>query len=368
VSADVLVAAMRLELRQLRADRAFVALTVLAAVSFLVLVSLFGLTASDAPMALVLDDRGPYARHFVQALVEVPHAFRLTRMTREDAAAALGQGRLVGAITIPAGFSDEIARGNTVAIEVEVDNVNVDIVTDVQRSLPAAIVGFGKDVGLPGLRVGLEEHDVWPKDTSFLPYITVSGLALDALLIAGVLGALAAAREWERRTIKLWRLSPASASALLGGKLLASGLVAVAAIAVAAAAVVVGYGAVPRSPFAAALGLLVAVASFTCVGALLGALVRRTLVLVPLLFGLAMPLFIDSGALEPTRFDGEAIWYVAHLTPLYYAVGFLQWAFFGLRITPEPVWVHLVVLSLLGVASFAGARRLVSARGAEVRG
>jgi ABC-2 type transport system permease protein len=358
----LLLAAMRLELRQLRADGPFVGLTVLAAVSFLVLVSLFGLTASDAPMALVLDDRGPYARHFVKALVEVPHAFRLTRMTHEQASAALGEGRLVGAITIPANFSAEIASGKTVALEVEVDNVNVDIVTDVQRSLPSAILAFGKDVGLPGVRVRLDERDVWSKDTSFLPYITVSGLALDALLIAGVLGALAVAREWERRTIKLWRLAPAAVGTLLAGKLAATALVAGAAIAIATVVVIVGYGVTPASPLAAAAGVLVCIFSFTCVGALLGALVRRTLILVPLLFGLAMPLFIDSGALEPTRFDGESIWWVSHLTPLYYAVGFFQWAFFGLRITPEPVWTHLVVLGGLGTASFLGARRLISSR------
>jgi len=65
---------------------------------------------------------------------------------------------------------------------------------------------------------------------------------------------------------------------------------------------------------------------------------------VPLLFGLAMPLYIDSGALEPTRFDGESIWRMAHLSPIYYAVGVLEWAFHGLRVTPEPIYVDLLVL------------------------
>ncbi len=55
-----------------------------------------------------------------------------------------------------------------------------------------------------------------------------------------------------------------------------------------------------------ALGACVAI--FTCLGAWLGAILKRTLAAVPLLFGLAMPFYVDSGALEPTRFDGEAIW------------------------------------------------------------
>ena len=82
-----------------------------------------------------------------------------------------------------------------------------------------------------------------------------------------------------------------------------------------------------------------------------GVLLKRTLAAVPLLFGLAMPLYIDSGALEPTRFDGEPIWIVAHFSPVYYAVGVLEWAFHGLHVTPEPIWVDLMVL--VGIALLA---------------
>jgi ABC-2 type transport system permease protein len=357
----VVISTMRLELQQLLRDRLYVALTMLAAVSFLGLVSLFGLTAADAPMALVVHDRGPYTRPFVEALVKVPHAFRLTRMTPEEAEQKIRTGDLVGAIVIPATFSADIASGATVAIDVEVDNVNVDIITDVQRALPAAIVGFGKDVGLPGLRVKLVEHDTWPRDTNFLPYITVSGLALTALIIAGVLGAIAIAREHESRTIKLWHVSPAKVEALLLGKLGVVTAVGTCAMALVTALVVGGYGVVPVHPIAAAVALVVCVVSFGSVGLCLGVVIRRTLVLLPLLFGLAMPLFIDSGALEPTRFDGETLWKLAHLTPLYYATGILQWAFFGLRITPESPWVDLGVLASIGAVAFAIARWRCSA-------
>jgi len=100
-----------------------------------------------------------------------------------------------------------------------------------------------------------------------------------------------------------------------------------------------------------AFALLACVAIFTCVGAWLGAVLKRTLAAVPLLFGLAMPFYIDSGALEPTRFDGETIWTIAHLSPVYYAVGVLEWSFHGLHVTPEPVYVDLLVLT--GLAALA---------------
>jgi hypothetical protein len=349
-------AAMKLETQLLYREKSYVALTMLAAVGFLALVSLFGLTASDAPMALVVHDRGAYCRPFVEALVKVPHAFRLTRMSSEDAEERMKTGHLLGAIEIPSGFSAQIAEGGTVAVDVHVDNVNVDIVTDLQRALPAAIVQFGQDVGLPGLRVRIDERDVWPRDTRFMEYITVSGLALAAFVIAAVLGALVVARELEGRTSRVWLLAPARVSAVLAGKLTIAAMVAAVAMGLATVVVLVGYGFVPQHPVAFAFGLAAALAAFTCIGASIGALVRRTLVVVPLVFGLAMPLYIDSGALEPTRFDGETVWVLSHLTPLYYVVGWLEWAFFGLVITPEPQWLNLSVTLTLGIAFFALAR------------
>jgi hypothetical protein len=79
------------------------------------------------------------------------------RAARLTAVAALGcSGRLsrwrpaargrwarrlvLGFRPLPAGFSAALAHGRTVAIDVRVDNVNVDLTDDVQRALPSAIV------------------------------------------------------------------------------------------------------------------------------------------------------------------------------------------------------------------------------------
>ena len=340
-----------LEAAHLLGSRGFVALTALAAVSFLAMVSLFGLTGSYAPVALIDRDGGSLARRFVEALDGAHHSFALKYMSEEAAEAALGSGRLVGIITIPAGFSDAVARGTTVAVDVRIDNVNVDLTNDVQRALPAAIVGFARQHRFPGTSVEMVEHDVWPHDTGYIPYLAVSALALDAMVIAGILGAMATAREWERATVKLLRLSPASPAIVLAGKLCVAATVAAGALALALLVIEVGYGVVPIARWATVFALLACVAIFTSVGAWLGALLKRTLAAVPLLFGLAMPFYVDSGALEPTRFDGEAIWALAHLSPVYYAVGVLEWAFHGLHVTPEPVWVDLLVLVVIAVVA-----------------
>ena len=343
----VLRSSAALEAAQLARNRAFVALTALAAVSFLAMVSLFGLTGSFAPVALIDEDGGMLAQEFVQSLYRAHHSFALKFMSKQAAVAALGSGRLVGIITLPSGFSNAIANGQTVPIDVRIDNVNVDLTNDVQRALPAAIVDFGERHRFPGATVKMLEHDVLQHDTGYIPYLVVSALALDAMVIAGILGAMATAREWERATIKMLRLSPASLIMVLAGKLIATGAVAAAALALAVLVIVFGYGVVPRAPWATAFALLACVAIFTSLGAWLGVLLKRTLAAVPLLFGMAMPLYIDSGALEPTRFDGETIWWLAHLSPVYYAVGVLEWAFHGIHVTPEPVYVDLLILAAI---------------------
>jgi ABC-2 type transport system permease protein len=340
-------ASAALEMAQVRRNFGFVVLTALAAVSFLVMVSLFGLTGAYAPLALINLDGGPYSHSFIEALNGAHHSFALKYMSAEQAKTALHSGRLVGIITIPAGFSENAEQGVTVPIDVQIDNINVDMTNDVQRALPAAIVAFGKQHNFPGVRVEMVEHDVLPHDTGYIPYLVVSALALDAMVIAGILGAMATAREWENKTLKMLRLSPASPGIVLAGKLAVAVLVAAIALGFALLAIVVVYGVVPVAPWATLLALAGCVVIFTCIGAWVGALLKRTLAAVPLLFGLAMPFYVDSGALEPTRFDGQAIWIIAHLSPVYYAVGVLEWAFHGLHVTPEPIYVDLLVLTVI---------------------
>lgn len=344
-------ASAALELAQLRRNRAFVALTVLAAVSFLVMVSLFGLTGAYAPVALIDRDGGPQVKRLVDALNGAHHSFALKYMAADEAIERLNSGRIVGILTIPQGFSRDVDNGVTVALDLRVDNVNVDMTSDVQRALPAAIVAFGRGQNLPGIRVRMQEFDVISHDTGYIPYLVVSALALDAMVIAGILGAMATAREWEYGTVKLLRLSPASPAMTLAGKLFVAASVAAGSLAVTLAVIVFVYGVAPVAAWATAFTLLACVAIFTCMGAWLGAVLKRTLAAVPLLFGLAMPFYVDSGALEPTRFDGETIWRIAHLSPVYYAVGVLEWAFHGLHVTPEPVYLDLLVLA--GIALIA---------------
>jgi ABC-2 type transport system permease protein len=170
------------EMVHLTRSRLFVALTVIQAVTFLFLVSLFGLTGSRAPTAFVTDDRGTYAKDFIAQLAAAHHSFDLRSMDQVSATAALAKGDLVAIITLPNNFSYALAHGENTTVSVTVDNVNTDMTDDIQRALPSAIVAFGRQFHLSGIRVQIAEHDLVDHDTDFIPYLVVSGLVLDTLV------------------------------------------------------------------------------------------------------------------------------------------------------------------------------------------
>jgi ABC-type transport system involved in multi-copper enzyme maturation permease subunit len=179
----------------------------------------------------------------------------------------------------------------------------------------------------------------------------VSALALDAFIIAGVLAGIAVAREFESGTARLLSVSPVSPLVPIMGRLAAASATACVAMAIPFGVVVFGYRVHPEHPVMAVASLAACTLVFGCAGVMVGALVRRTLPVAFLMLGLAMPLYICSGALEPERFDGERLWIAAHFSPLYSAIGVLQSAFHGFRVTPESIGAD--VAQLLAWALFS---------------
>jgi ABC-2 type transport system permease protein len=343
-------AAARAELHQFSRSRVLVCLVFVEAITFLVLVSLFGLTGSRAPTALVELDHGPLARAFVRQLEEAHDSFSLRPMTSARAHGEISRGEIVAILTIPRGFDAAVSHGRTVLLPVTVDNVNADMDNDLRGAIPAAITHFGEAHHFSGIRLAPAERDLIGHDTGYIPYLVVSALALTAFVVSGILGAVAITREFERRTITQWRLAPVHAGYLLAGKLVAAALVSALATAAAVALVVLGYGIVPVHPGAALGALAVCVPMFSCVGACAGALLRRTLPVAALFFGLALPLYIDSGALEPLRFDGNRIWALGHTSPVYSAIALVEWGFHGFVVTPESVLQNAAQLAVWALA------------------
>jgi hypothetical protein len=135
-----------------------------------------------------------------------------------------------------------------------------------------------------------------------------------------------------------------------------------AATVLCAAVVVVGYGVAVQHWIEAFFVLAVMVACAAALGGLLGGWVRKSIVVAPLVVGLTLPFYLDSGALEPQRFDGEFLFWGAHIAPPYYAVGAAEHAFLDLKVTPESWLVLLGVLLVTAVVALGALRWTVNRR------
>jgi ABC-2 type transport system permease protein len=350
-----------LEWAHLRRSWLFLALALVQGLSFLVLVSLFALTGSRAPTALINSDRSVISQQFVQELKAAHDSFSIRPMTAKQAEAELDAGSIVAIIRIPKGFGASIAHGETALIQVDLDNVDTDMTDDIERAVPSAIVLFGDHYHFPGIRVRSVERDELPHDTGYIEYLVVSALALDVLVVAGVVAGAAVAREWESGTAMAWKTA-GSATGFVLGKVGAAAVVGALGIIPPFLLVVLAYRVVPVHWGEAVLTLAGCCLLFACFGAALGALTKRVVPAAALLFGLAIPLYMDSGALEPERFDGNKIWLLAHLSPLYSVVGVLEDVFHGLHVTPEPVAVDALAMGTWTLALFITAGWLAGRR------
>ncbi len=352
ITLQIMIGGAIAEFNHIRRSYWIVLLTFIQAITFLFLASLFGLTGSMAPTAIVSNDTGIYAESFIQQLDSTHHSFALKKMTMDNALSSLKTGKIVAIITIPSDFSSSIAEGKPVNLNVQVDNVNVDMTDDIQRALPSAIVAFGKHYGFYGITVQSVEYDLINHDTGYISYLIVSGLALDAFVIAAILGGILIAREFEKKTINILAYAPIHPLIALSGRIFVTWGIAFIAVAAATSIAIWGFRIMPVYPLLLVPLLSICTLIFTCIGMAIGSVLRKVLPVASIIFGLSIPLYIISGALEPERFDGNVLWFIGHLFPVYYAVAIFEYIFHGFQVTPEPIYIdfiYLIVWALLTV-------------------
>ena len=317
--------------------------------NLMLLMSLFALTGYNAPTGLVMLEDTPRARGFVQALRDAHNSFDLRPMGREAAMEQLRRGRLVAVIEIPAGFDARIAAGRRATVQLTMDNVNLDMAEDVRRAVPAAAAIFAERLDLPKVRIRPRLINLLAKDTGYVEYLGVSAVALAAVIAGGILGGTVIAREWETGAARMLLLAPIGAGPVLIGRLVAAAFMGMLASGITAAIVVVGYRVPVAHPIEVVAGVVLTVIASTSLGGLVGVMLRRTLPITPLILGTQLPFYLDSGALEPQRFDGEILFRLAHLAPAYFGVGIMEHGYNNLIVTPESVCVLLAVLALMAL-------------------
>ena len=128
---------------------------------------------------------------------------------------------VVAIVTIPANFTHAVDAHEPTHIDVQINNLNADFTNDIRRAVPDAITQFYQQQGgASPFLVTLQEQNVRRQDIQLFQYSAMPLVVL-LLVVSGIVSSsLAAAGEWETRTIKELLLSPTTNAAIITGKVL----------------------------------------------------------------------------------------------------------------------------------------------------
>jgi ABC-type multidrug transport system permease subunit len=357
---SVAAADIRLTLR----EPLFAIIGVFIPINFLLLFLLFALNGGQAPIAVVMNDRGPLAEHFVQAMAN-SSSFVIHTASPADAEREIRTGSIVAVITVPQDFDAALAAKRRIDVPVEVNNLNVDFTNDIRRAVPLSITSFYAEAFPEQLVVTARESDLQAKDTGYVPYLAVS-IVVAGLMLASVLqGSVNTARDYELGTIKELALAPVSRFAVGLGKVLGAAALVAASALLLLGVVVLLIGVHPLHPLEVlGFGLLI-IAAFLSLGVLVGTLVRRRQQAIPLSIAAVLPLFFLSGPFGPANWLGTIPGAIAAASPLTYAIAAFQHAFHGYQTAPQDLAVDIIVLVAFTLGIVALTAFVLGRRGAR---
>jgi len=296
------------------------------------------------PTAVVMQDYGPYAQKFYQSM-GTTHSFHLQQLSASEASNLLHAGRIVAVVTIPPDFDQRIQQNQPVKVKVQINNLNTDFTNDIRRALPLSITSFYANAFPDVVRVVPQEHDVYPQDTSYIPYLTVSILIV-GMLFGGVMHAgTAMACEWEKDTMKELLLSPAHRWAIVVGKMLGAFVVNLVSTGIVLLVLIFIIGVRPVH-WGEVIGFsILDIIIFIAWGTFLGTVLKQRKEVVVLALGISFPLFFLSGPFGPISFNIPLIQVIAKIFPVYYAIVLQQHAFHNFDLNTYGTSLNALILS-----------------------
>lgn len=220
------VALLRKETRQLLRDRSNLAVGLVLPV---VLILLFGYGLSfdvtDAPVAIVLEDRSPQARDVLAGLQGSPYIAPVWTTDMPDAVRRMRLGEVRGVMRIPVDFSRQLARGQA-KVQLLVNGVDTNTAATIEAYVSGAVGVWAErqadraGEGNRGAGSVVVVSRMWFNEASSSTWYLVPGLiALVLTLIGAFLTSLLIAREWERGTLESLFVTPVRPLELVLAKL-----------------------------------------------------------------------------------------------------------------------------------------------------
>src|SRR5580704_16968447 len=141
---------------------AAIAAALLPALGMGLLVAVLTNSVGQQPVALVVQGQGRLAQRMAKIINGDGDAYLLERMSAADGERALGDQRVAAIIVIPENFDQALSTGNA-AVDVYLNNVNIDLADDIRRSVTRSVAEFdAPQLGLLGELHGPSEGMLLP--------------------------------------------------------------------------------------------------------------------------------------------------------------------------------------------------------------
>jgi ABC-2 type transport system permease protein len=181
---------------------------------------------TNAPIAVVLEDRSPQARDVLAGLQGSPYIAPVWTAGMPEAVAGMRAGEVRGIVRVPADFSRQLALGQG-RLQLLLNGVDTNTAATIETYVSSAIGLWGERQadreGRAGQRAGrvVVVPRMWFNEASSSTWYLVPGLiALVLTLIGAFLTSLLIAREWERGTLESLFVTPVRPLELVLAKLL----------------------------------------------------------------------------------------------------------------------------------------------------
>ncbi len=224
VDLDQFTGTLSKDMKQWARDRqALFAPLLLPIVLMFIATVLFGFGGDQWNIGLVDKSGGSYSASLTQAVEDsdsnITPYFNIVTRDQNEAQRLVEDGRVHLVITIPEGFDEAIANGQTPTLETSVYNINTDMMKNARLRLDRVIQDWGAELGQSPItidQITTRPDDIWRRS-----FIGGSAVVLAVMVGAALNSALIIAREWEHRTTKELQLAPRARTGVIAGKIVA---------------------------------------------------------------------------------------------------------------------------------------------------
>jgi ABC-2 type transport system permease protein len=339
--------------------------TLVPPLAFLLVQALGAAAVGRSPVALVTLDHSPKGQQMAQILHQ-SDVFRITDATPAQAQQLLNDVQVIAVITIPANFTQLVDNHDPSPVLVRVNNLNLDFTNDVRRSVPDAITQFYQAQGSNSpILVTMHEQNLRQRDVELFQYAVLPTIILLLMLSGLVTSSIAAAREWETRTIKEMLLSPVSRVSIIVGKVLA-GWVTTLLLGVLVFLLAFALGWIqPQGIYWLTSLLIMALVALmsTGLGVALGAALQKSQPVIPISINVAIYFFFLAGGIGVLAFEPLWLQNIAAFIPLTYGDHALEQAVFysaSDQFGRDILVLALCALAALGLGTLSMRRGIAS--------